>query len=61
VPFAQSTALRDALQAAGVATRLITIPGGEHGVDFGSPRPRAGWPDYLKEEVSWLDQYLRGK
>lgn len=61
VPFAQSTAMRDALQAAGVPVRLIVIPAGEHGVDFGSPRPRADWPDYLRDAVSWLDQHLRGK
>ena len=61
VPFAQSTAMRDALQAAGIPARLVTIPGGEHGVDFGSPKPRADWPDYLRDAVSWLDQYLRGK
>ena len=61
VPFAQSTAMRDVSLAAGVPVRLIVIPGGEHGVDFGSPNPRADWPDYLRESVFWLDQYLRGK
>lgn len=59
VPFAQSTAMQAALEAAAVPTRLIVIPGGEHGVDFGSATPRAGWPDYLKESVGWLDQHLR--
>lgn len=61
VPFAQSTAMRDALQAAGVPARLIVIPGGEHGVDFGSKKPRTDWPDYLRESVGWLDKYLREK
>jgi acetyl esterase/lipase len=59
VPFKQSSTLLDALQAAGVPSRLVTIPAGEHGVDFGSPEPRADWPDYLKEAVSWLDRYLK--
>jgi acetyl esterase/lipase len=58
VPFAQSTAMLAALEAAGVPARLVLIPGGEHGIDFGSPKPRAGWPDYLREAVSWLDRYL---
>lgn len=59
VPFAQSTALVEAMKAAGVPVRLIVIPGGEHGVDFGSTQPRAGWPDYLKESVDWLDRHLK--
>jgi acetyl esterase/lipase len=60
VPFGQSLALEAALRTAGARARLIRIPGGAHGSDFGADgAPRPGWPDYLGETVSWLDRHLR--
>ncbi|MEO8063801.1 MAG: alpha/beta hydrolase [Pseudomonadota bacterium] len=61
VPIAQSEAMERALSAAGVPARLVRIPGGVHGADFGAARRRADWPDYYAATVSWLDQYLRGR
>jgi acetyl esterase/lipase len=61
IPLAQSVAMRAALEAAQVPVKLVTIPGGVHGVDFGAAQKRADWPDYFGETVAWLDRYLRGK
>jgi acetyl esterase/lipase len=60
VPFAQSVAMEAALRAAGTATRLVTVPGGKHGADFGAggPLPRE-WPNYYGETVRWFDTHLR--
>jgi acetyl esterase/lipase len=59
VPFAQSLAMEAALLGAGVPAKLLTIPGGIHGPDFGSGgRPRPEWPDYLGEMINWLDGHL---
>src|SRR6185369_1744487 len=38
VPYQQSVAMEAALKAAGVPVKLLTIPGGEHGPNFG-PAP----------------------
>jgi len=59
VPFRQSTLLEARLGKSGVPVKLIVIPGGEHGADFGSPAARANWPDYFGETVRWLDTYLK--
>ncbi|HEU4778378.1 MAG TPA: alpha/beta hydrolase [Steroidobacteraceae bacterium] len=62
IPYQQSVAMEGALRAAKVPSRLITIPGGEHGANFvttGEPRP--DWPDYFGATVAWFDQYLRGR
>ncbi len=59
VPYAQSVAMKAALEKANVPVELITIPGGEHGVDFGSARPRADWPNYFGAMISWLDRHLK--
>ena len=61
VPIAQSVAMQAALQAATVPVKLIVVPGGIHGADFGSPKLREGWPDYYGETVAWLDRHLRGR
>jgi acetyl esterase/lipase len=61
VPIAQSVAMQAALDAANVPVKLIVVPGGIHGADFGSPTLRANWPDYYRETVAWLDRHLRGK
>jgi len=60
VPFEQSVAMQTALSAAGVPTRLVTVPGGEHGADFGGGT-HPEWPNYYAETVAWFDKYLRGK
>ncbi|MEJ0084718.1 MAG: alpha/beta hydrolase [Pseudomonadota bacterium] len=61
VPIAQSEAMEQALKTANVPVRLVRIPGGVHGADFGAAQRRADWPDYYAETVRWLDQYLRGR
>jgi acetyl esterase/lipase len=61
VPISQSVAMQVALEAANVPVRLLRIPGGIHGADFGAAQPRPGWPDYFGETVAWLDRYLRAK
>ena len=62
VPYSQSLAMAEALRAAGAECRLLTIPGGVHGPDFGAGgEPRPDWPDFLGETVRWFDRHLRGK
>lgn len=58
VPYAQSAAMEAALRKAGVSTRLITVPGGVHGADFGGGT-HPEWPNYYAETVGWFDKYLR--
>jgi acetyl esterase/lipase len=58
VPFAQSTSLHKALESAGVPVRLVVVPGGEHGADFGARVPRADWPNYYGDMVEWLNRHL---
>ena len=60
VPYSLSVALEDALRKSGVATRLVTVPGGKHAPDFGG-QPRADWPDFFSETVAWFDRHLRGR
>jgi dipeptidyl aminopeptidase/acylaminoacyl peptidase len=49
-----------ALRAANVPVKLVRVPGGEHGPNFGAPgKPNPEWPDFLGEMVRWLDQYLK--
>ena len=59
VPYAQSAGYEAALRAAGVPTRLITVPGGKHGADFGFAKPQPGWLNYYDEAVKWFDRYLK--
>jgi len=62
VPFQQSVAMEKALRSAGARTRLISVPGGVHGADFGAAdRPRPDWPNYYGETVAWFDKYLRAR
>lgn len=61
VPYAQSAGYEAALKSAGVATRLITVPGGKHGADFGFAQPKPGWLNYQAEAVKWFDQYLKAR
>jgi len=60
VPYQQSVAMETALRQAGAPTRLITVPGGVHGADFGGGS-HPDWPDYYAETVGWFDKYLRGR
>ena len=61
VPFAQSAGYEAALRAAGVPAKLITVPGGKHGADFGFAQGKPGWLNYQAEAVKWFDQYLKTK
>lgn len=61
VPLRQSAAMEALLGKSGVPVKLVVIPGGVHGADFGSPAPRAGWPDYFGATVDWLDLYLKAR
>lgn len=60
VPYAQSVAMEAALRKAGAPTRLITVPGGVHGADFGGGT-HPDWPNYYGETVDWFDKYLRAR
>jgi dipeptidyl aminopeptidase/acylaminoacyl peptidase len=60
VPYQQSAAVEAALRKAGVPTRLVTVPGGVHGADFGGGS-HPDWPNYYAETVGWFDKYLREK
>jgi acetyl esterase/lipase len=62
IPQAQSVAMQAALEAANVEVRLVTVPGGKHGADFGVAGPApAVWPNYYGETVRWFDRHLRGR
>ena len=61
VPHSQSTGYEAALRAAGVPTRLLTVPGGKHAADFGYPQSRPGWLNYFNEAAAWFDQHLKIK
>lgn len=56
VPFEQAELMEKGLRAAGVAVRLLRVPGGGHGPTFdGAQNP----PDYMGEMRAWLNKYLR--
>jgi acetyl esterase/lipase len=60
VPFAESVAMEASLNAAGVPTGLIRVPGGAHGADFGAgAAPRPDWPDFFGAAVRWYDAHLK--
>jgi acetyl esterase/lipase len=59
VPYSQSTGYEAALKAAGVPTKLLTVPGGKHAADFGYPQSRPGWLNYHAEAAAWFDQHLK--
>jgi acetyl esterase/lipase len=62
IPYQHSVAMEAALRESGAPTRLITVPGGVHGADFGAAgKPHPEWPNYYGETVAWFDKYLRGK
>jgi acetyl esterase/lipase len=60
VPLQQSEIMEQKLTGAGVAVRLIRVPGGQHGpyfLFFGKDEPRR--PDDFGEARRWFDQYLK--
>jgi acetyl esterase/lipase len=60
--YQQSTDMESALRKAGVPVKLVTVPGGEHGADFGAGgKTHPEWPDYHAESVAWFDRHLRGR
>jgi len=60
IPYQQSVDMEAALRGAGVATKLVTVPGGVHGADFGAAgKPHPEWPNYYAQTVAWFDQHLR--
>ena len=60
VPYQQSVAMEAALRAVNVPVKLVRVPGGEHGSDFGTTgKPHPQLPEILGEMVSWLDRYLK--
>jgi dipeptidyl aminopeptidase/acylaminoacyl peptidase len=62
VPFQQSVAMETALRTAGVPVKLVAVPGGVHGADFGAAgTPHPDWPNYYAETVAWFDKYLRAR
>jgi fermentation-respiration switch protein FrsA (DUF1100 family) len=60
VSYQQSVAFKTKLEQAHVPVKLITIPGGDHGPDFGARgKPHPDWPDYAGETLRWFDQHLQ--
>ena len=59
VPFAESTNLQTALQAAGVRCDLIRIPNGKHATGGWYRVP--GVPDWERQMTEWLNERLRHK
>src|SRR5262249_36923137 len=56
VPIVESESMQEALQRAGVAAKLIRIPGGGHGPTFpGAKNP----PNFASEMVRWFDEHLQ--
>jgi acetyl esterase/lipase len=62
VPLRQSEAFNTALQKVNVPSKLVVVPGGDHGATFGLAagvsRP-PNWPDYIGEIVGWFDLHLK--
>jgi acetyl esterase/lipase len=62
IPYQLSVDMEAALRQAGSPVKLLSVPGGEHGADFGAGgKARPDWPNYLGETVAWFDQHLRGR
>lgn len=62
IPYQLSVDMEAALRRAGTPARLINVPGGVHGADFGAGgKAHPEWPNYYAETVAWFDQYLRRK
>lgn len=59
VPLRQSTAMEALLGKSGVPVKLLVIPGGVHGADFGLPQKPGEFPGYYGAMVDWLNRYLQ--
>jgi len=57
VPCRQSVTMYEALQAAGVESELVTIPGGEHGFDARMEDPAV--LAALERAGDFLDRHVR--
>lgn len=57
VPYSQSVLMRDALQAAGVPCRLITVEGGRHGMMNWEKSPAMLY--WKRELIDWLKATLK--
>lgn len=53
VPYSQSTAMLDVLQSAGVDSRLLTVPGGNHG-NFDETTP--DWSEIARQFQEWSNR-----
>ena len=58
IPFAQAEGFAKAFRSAGVTVKLVTIPGGVHGPNFGNAERAAV---YQREIVAWLGTHLPRK
>jgi acetyl esterase/lipase len=56
VPYAQSELMEAALRKAGVAVKLVRVPGGDHGSDFPGNTAKADWPGMALE---WFEGNLK--
>jgi acetyl esterase/lipase len=60
VPVQQSIAMEAALRKAGANARLVVVPGGEHGPDFGvDGKAHPQLPQLFGQAVGWLDEHLK--
>jgi len=60
VPHQQSVAMEAALRGINVPVKLVRVPGGAHGPNFGTGgKPHPQFPEILNETVLWLDRHLR--
>jgi acetyl esterase/lipase len=55
VPFQQSEILQSALEKAGVAVKLIRVPGGDHGSNFPGSKDKEDWAG---ETAAWFQTHL---
>ncbi len=57
VPYEQSVEMCKAMKAAGAKCELVTVEGGEHGMDHWEPHPELQW--YKRALVDWLTKTLQ--
>lgn len=59
VPYQQSVAMEAALAKVNVPVKLVRVPGGAHGPNFGTGgKPHPQFAETLNETVTWLDRHL---
>jgi alpha-L-fucosidase 2 len=58
VPIGQSVQMEKALKSAGVEAKFITVPGGQHGLNFGFKDGDPRLPDYVGEAARWFERHL---